>query len=306
MKYIKLIFLLIVSRLSNVSSRVMVTQYSDLVHWTCFSTLSSTDCCREIEVAGLELGFSNPYNCERLLAEVPDVSVLHDYGMAKFSLVLQNHKSDDSVSESVLQHRWEDSTWMNQPSPRSPFFWNDTKTLDESITLQSTLSNEGGMHRQMTSTLEQAQGFESYFIVMTVPQSMFVDLDDFLTDSKSTLHAAKVCDIEKPAFVSGQHVIVVEGRSDSTLCQHTKWHIRYPEPSQGGIDFIQNLPEPQAVFMKDGVLYHNQHLAKMPHVSVATGYEQDGDFVKWATMVACWVGVWKMLLDISMVSYWDP
>lgn len=306
MNSIKLIFLIVVSRLSNGSSRVMVTQYSDLVHWTCFSTTLSTDCCREIEASGLELGISNPHNCELLIAEVPKVPLLHDYDMAKFSLVLQNHKSHDSASEQVLQHRWEDRMWKNQPSPASPFFWNDMKDLDQSITLQSILSHEGGMHLQMTSTLGQELAFESYFLVMTVPESMFVDLDDFLIDSKYTLHASGVCDIEKPAFVSGQHVLMVEVQSGSNLIQHTKWHIRYPAPSQGGADSIRNFPAPQVVFVKDGVLYHHRYLAKLPDVSVATGYEQDGDFVMWATMVACWIGVWSMLRDISSVSYWDP
>ncbi|CAJ1934224.1 unnamed protein product [Cylindrotheca closterium] len=309
MKSINLISALLLPSLSMGSSRVMVTQYSDLLHWTCFSALLSTDCCRDIEIAGFDLGLPNPYNCEHLIAEIPDVPVLHDHGMAKFSLVLQNHnKTDDSVFESGLQHRWEDSTWKKQDSPTLPFFWGDIKKVDQSARLRSTLSQEGGMHRQMTSSLEKVQDFESYFIIMTVPQSMFVDLDDFLIDDmNSILHATKVCDIEKPEFVSGQHVIIVEGQGDdSTFIRHTKWHVRYPKPGQAGIALIENLLEPSVVFVKDGALYHHQQLAKLPHVSVATGYEKDGDFVMWATIVACCVGVWKMLQDLSIVSYWDP
>lgn len=305
MRPITLFTIFLVIGICEGSPRVILTRYQDLMHWTCFSSSTSAGCCKDIDVAALELGISNPSNCERLVAEVPNVPMLQDHDMAKYSLILQS--SDSGItSESVLQYRWEGRIWKNQSSPSSPYFWSDIRKTDKSVKLQAVLSQDGGMHRQMISTLKSIQGFESYFLVMTVPESMFVDLDDFFADSKSTPYAAKVCDIEKPAFVSGQHVIVVEVHSDSSSIQRTKWHIRYPHPKPGGAEVIQNLAEPHGLFMNDGFLYFYPHFAKLPDVPVSTGYLQDWDLVLWGTMISCWFGVWKMIRDISSVSYWDP
>jgi hypothetical protein len=225
-----------------------------------------------------------------------------------------------------------------------------------SIQVSSNLSPQGGMHRllhhQITmidqgtaSTDDDATtttALERLYLFLHVPRGMFVDLDDAVTvvststsTSRTTtsskaefefkwkvdaVHAAKVCDIEQPAFDSGQHAIVVElppGGSQYDLS--SKLHLRYPDPSleyEQWIDLVE--PHVVGIVVNGNRLGHGHELRReqaiiastegfeiLERVWVAAGSDDDYDWVMWTTIAACWVGVVWMLSDISHVSHWD-
>jgi hypothetical protein len=286
---------------------VLVTQNSNLIQWTCFDAASPDACCQEIEATLGRFEAPSPqfHDCQKLVADVPHVPTLEKYKVAQYSLIL-SHMSSDSTT-APQQHRWAEQQWTLQEPITSPFVWEPTETNSPSLNLKSTLSQEGGMHRLMTSSLQRTpneSGF--YYLLMTVPEGMFVDLDDFLAHSTATVYSAKVCDIEKTAFVSGQHVVIVQVPAETDMEISSKWHIRYPMPQNGGEEWIRNLPQPQLLHWNGQELFHIQDFSSMPDIWVAAGYEQDYDIVMWGTVAACWVGVWIMLHDIASVSYWDP
>jgi hypothetical protein len=197
------------------------------------------------------------------------------------------------------------------------------------------------------TTTTTTTSLEQLYLFLHVPRGMFVDLDDAVTvDNASTsrtttttasskgefqfefqwkVHAAEVCDIEQPAFDSGQHVIVVElppGGSQYNLS--SKFHLRYPDPS---LDYEQwiDLVEPHVVGIvvngnnihghghghargykrEQAIIASTEGFGILERVWVAAGSDDDYDWVMWTTIAACWVGVVWMLSDISHVSHWD-
>lgn len=215
-----------------------------------------------------------------------------------------------------------------------------------------------------------SNGKTTFFIFVVVPQGMFIDLDDPLeavtlkaatvvdapTPSASsegtrrdfvfttvddpdmlvtaTLHTAAVCDIEQPAFVSGQHILVWElsvRRTPTALSSSepvsvapvvefaTKLHLRYPHPRPSNEEWI-DLPRPMmfavvdAVDEDESILAENlQIIVAAPdwqleiaeRVWVATGKDEDHDVVMGVTIASCLIGVVLMLREISRVSIWD-
>jgi hypothetical protein len=124
---------------------------------------------------------------------------------------------------------------------------------------------------------------------MTIPQGMFVDLDDLLLSNKAILHSSGVVDIEKASFMSSQHVVIIEIPTNTNLVDwkiDTKWHLRYPSPKYNGHDFIQNVVNPEILVTQDDKdeICHGRGgtLENVPSVWVGAGHEQDSDFVIWA------------------------
>ena len=251
--------------------------------------------------------------------------------------------------------------------------------------LDSHLGQEGGMHRlfhhSFQPTLKSSSSSSSnggqeeedptYFLYLTIPKGMFIDLDDPIeatmgtvestapalghtdddgiasdtshsfdvttTTTKSSsvlsfrarLHAATVCDIEQPSFVSGQHLLVWEINrivtSDTTTTTitndmpspkiefATKLHLRYPHPSSTLEEWI-DLPSPLLFAVLDNseplLLASNDDdndwsLGVAEKVWVAAGKDEDHDWIMGMTISFCLIGVAIMLRDISRVSLWD-
>eukprot|EP00980_Cylindrotheca_fusiformis_P007804 scaffold1669_cov129-Cylindrotheca_fusiformis.AAC.15 len=282
---------------------VLVTQNINVIQWTCFEAASPDVCCQEIEATLDQVGAPPTEDCEKLVADVPQVPTLEKYGIAQYSLVLAKTRGDPR--NATQQHLWSEGTWNLQETTTSPFLGKTAAINDPTIHSGSVLSEEGGMHRQMKSSVRAQNGNGFYYLFMTIPEGMFVDLDDFVTLPEATVYSSKVCDIEKPAFVSGQHVVIVEVPASADLKISSKWHIRYPMPQSNGEAWILNFLQPQVLYLGAQGLFYTQEFANMPNILVAAGIGGDSDIVMWGTIAACCLGVLIMLNDISSVSYWD-
>jgi hypothetical protein len=162
---------------------------------------------------------------------------------------------------------------------------------------------------------------------------------------RAQLHSATLCDIEQPAFVSGQHVLVWEIDNIVTKNQQqqqeignlpsmppppviefaTKLHLRYPHPSSTLEEWIDLsspllfsvLPSSRnqlinkeesgvtSKVMLEKQKHHDWDLDFVERVWVAAGKDEDHDWIMTMTISFCLIGVVIMLRDISMVSLWD-
>jgi hypothetical protein len=241
--------------------------------------------------------------------------------------------------------------------------------------LNSHLGEDGGMHRLFHHSFQSFGGtsgsgeYSTYFLYLTIPNGMFIDLDDpieatngviqsttpteitdgdashashnsfFVTTTtepqttqessvlsfRARLHAATVCDIEQPSFVSGQHLVVWEVDSISkstdttirptTIEFSTKLHLRYPHPSSTMEEWI-DLPSPllfaassgsEAMASNDAMLgqEYDWDIGPTERVWVAAGKDEDHDWIMGMTILFCLIGVGIMLRDVSRVSLWD-
>lgn len=341
--------LLVSITFSFVSSlQVLVTHHLDWTQFSCFSEKNETktsDCCQEIERAVAFLDLPRVENCLERLAQVPVASILTENEptsslLADFSLVISSQSESSGTSEEdkrMIQYQWNSQArefTTISPPILSPFVLHPSSDIDSSseetdyrFSVDSTLADEGGMHRVMTTEIfdnykDHGHLHGTYLIVYQIPEGMFVDLDDFLIvddDFKESaiVHSAKVCDIEKTSFVgSGQHVVILQLPSSlsRSMTIQTKWHTRYPRPLlEGKRSKIQNFMSPTLLFLHDQgndtikeLRYIQDPVAsRMPDLYVATGYDQDHDTVMSITVLACLIGVIIMLRDIANVSYWD-
>lgn len=159
---------------------------------------------------------------------------------------------------------------------------------------------------------------------------------------RAQLHSATLCDIEQPAFVSGQHVLVWEIDNIVTKTQHqpeiknlsslppppviefaTKLHLRYPHPSSTLEEWIDlsspllfsvlpssgnqliNKEESGDTSKEQQQKHHGWDLDFVERVWVAAGKDEDHDWIMTMTISFCLIGVVIMLRDISRVSLWD-
>eukprot|EP00531_Pseudo-nitzschia_arenysensis_P012572 CAMPEP_0116142468 /NCGR_PEP_ID=MMETSP0329-20121206/14926_1 /TAXON_ID=697910 /ORGANISM="Pseudo-nitzschia arenysensis, Strain B593" /LENGTH=391 /DNA_ID=CAMNT_0003637709 /DNA_START=84 /DNA_END=1259 /DNA_ORIENTATION=+ len=192
----------------------------------------------------------------------------------------------------------------------------------------------------------------TYFLYLIIPSGMFIDLDDPIEATTGTLqsistnedngavasdtnhgfvatatsetssvksfrarlHAATVCDIEQPSFVSGQHLLVWEidqlvttGEPNVVMEFATKLHLRYPHPTADLEEWI-DLPSP-LLFAASNQTHHQQKhdwdLKLEERVWVAAGRDDDHDWIMGMTISFCLIGVGIMLRDVSRVSLWD-
>jgi len=158
---------------------------------------------------------------------------------------------------------------------------------------------------------------------------------------RAQLHSAIICDIEQPAFVSGQHVLVWEidnivitknqnqqeigdlSSIPSPVIEFaTKLHLRYPHPSsilEEWIDLLKPilfsiLPSDYMIIKESDVTsmgimpgkqQHDWDLDFVERVWVAAGNGDDHGYVMGMTIFFCLIGVVIMLRDISRASLWD-
>ena len=186
----------------------------------------------------------------------------------------------------------------------------------ETIKIRSDLSGSGGMHRLLHHKLNVPSDVQACLVFLTIPDSVFVDLDDAFEGHFCNIRihaaaaaAADACDVEQPAFASGQRVIVLELSEivGPTLELSSKVHLRYPYPSSS---YRQEsfLPDPQLLCLhNDGVMIFqgSQERKTLTRLWVAAGRLEDYELVMWVTILACWIGVVCCLLDISLIAKWD-
>lgn len=307
---------LLVSR----AQKVLVTRTTFDVQWACFEVETSENCCHHIISASQELAILSPEvgQCNSQLAAVPgsllDALKLERRNVAVYSLTLPTEPTNSSVLQ-VGQFLWDASleyTVLQQlETTSSPFLLQASEPSDY-VSIDSDLSVSGGMHRLLYHQLHTPADVQGSFVFLTIPNSMFVDLDDAFqgpVDVFVRVHAASVCDIEQPAFSSGQHIIVLEVLVDgsSNIEISSKLHLRYPYPSRSYQQYVI-LPEPQLLCRKkDGSLLFQGLEERGPptRILVAAGRDEDYDMVMWITILICWIGVGWMMLDLSYVAKWD-
>lgn len=297
---------------------VKVTTTPSAVQWTCFDVLSSKVCCEFILTsndggAWLEVDMEG---CLSQLAEMPStIAETLQVGrseFAQYSLTLPTG-DDKSRPNGTKQFIWRDHEaigWQELDTISSPYLLQQSEPSDD-LSIVSQLSDSGGMHRLLRHQIQsKVESVKAYYVFLTVPNSMFVDLDDSHEGLGALrVHAAGICDIELPAFASRQYVIVFElpSRQNSFLEFASKIHLRYPYPSETRLQTAY-LPDPQLIATaKDGSLLFCKLRQEHPwgHFLIAAGSGNDYFFVMWATVFVCCVGVVIMMYDMSLVSKWD-
>lgn len=298
------------------AQKVIISQNGGSTQWTCFGHDSSETCCQSIETASRQASIptASLASCNLLLAEIPQESVSQalqtsSTNIARFSLINRS-TPDPETQQFVFEESKESFKLEKVETTIFPFVLGATLDQSNSLSISSELSSSGGMHRLLSHRLETMVDFSKCFIFLTVPHDMFVDLDDaYEPPGDNTIlrvHAAGVCDIEQPAFASGQHAIVLELEQDANpLSFASKFHVRYPYPSPTYSQYV-HLPEPQLLCTTyDGSLVGTAPTKDAEVVWVAAGSDEDHDFVMWTTVLMCCFGVVWMMSDISHVARWD-
>lgn len=346
------------------SLQVLVTILPHSSQHACFFAATDEECCLGIYKASISLyeaGILDPTifsesqaDCLSDLALVPSLPSLPGT-LANYSWTVADTTTKKEADGAVVeQYLYRNRNLGRVENESSPFLLEST--LSSSASLNSQLSLNGGMHRLWYQHLSLQEGeltlndddrSMNVYVFWTIPQGIFVDLDDpveslVLSWSSSleqqpvhsanyTIHSAVICDIEQPAFVSGQHVVVMEIPGVSpplspSISITAKLHLRYPFPSSTKEQWI-DLPPPQVVLVNlrpnlsdggdddgddgGGAKYHIYHSQTtmtnggMERIRVAAGNDEDYDFVMYTTLSACLLGVYWMLRDISYVSHWD-
>jgi hypothetical protein len=213
----------------------------------------------------------------------------------------------------------------------------------------STLSSVGGLHREWQHQFTVSFGAEITAVetgyltleyLLHVGSDVFVNVEDavqiltlpFLDDDDlrsrwniSIQHDPyRVIDQEEPAFVSPQHVVLVQLQGPMT--RHpgadqpmvfetvTKLHLRYPEPlDQGTCNFVQFPLMPpnllQASFVTASGQRYQQHGSVLPRappvgVWIATGRASDYIWVVTVSVLASVVGAVVILRDLHPIATW--
>ena len=293
------------------AQRVLITVRSGSIQWTCFDDDTIENCCSSIQTAGQETSVAVPSitSCTAHLATVPIFSGESLQIPARYSLItLEPPAISGQPKKQFLWERSKEQTKLQTIDPAtSPYLI--SAELSDSLSIRSNLSSSGGMHRQLHHSLVIPDDYRVCYIFLTVPDGMFVDLDDaFEASSGATIrvHSAGVCDIEQPAFVSGQHSLVFEVRDGGKDIKFaSKLHLRYPDPSPSKEQFIY-LPEPELLCMhQSGFLVGAARQQDMEMVWVAAGNDHDYELVMFITVLVCLVGVGWMMADLSYVARWD-
>jgi len=302
------------------AERVLITFDHGSVQWTCFDDDAVERCCESIQAASQEVSLLPPSlsKCTSQLAKVPvfvggSLQSLSD-NTARYSLTIELNSSSGQGKKQFLWERNTDGSntvdTKVQMLDSQTFPYLIGVELSPSISIHSELSALGGMHRRLRHNLGMTDDFSTCYIFVTVPDGMFVDLDDAFEASNGvniTVHSAGVCDIEQPAFVSGQHSIVFEARDfDRDFSFASKLQLRYPLPSSTNEQFVP-MPIPQVLCAnpRGDLVGGTTSQTEMELIWVAAGNDDDYNLVMLTTVFACLVGVIWMMSDISQVARWD-
>ena len=338
--------------------------------------------------SGQTISSSSIYQqCVMEIAQVPSIGsdtteqIENPDDTAKFSWVVSNTTKSAVKSTSIEQSLWKPGNRDQKELERKrvhtitpyhktrlqPSIQNNFQpTPAIACKLDSHLGENGGMHRLFHHSFQllgsPTTDYSTYFLYLTIPKGMFIDLDDPIEPTMGTiqsmpmeinddfasntshsfvttittqpqnrkssvlsfrarLHAAVVCDIEQPSFVSGQHLLIWEIDKILTANDNmplviefaSKVHLRYPHPSPSMVEWI-DLPSPLlfAAVNSDSVVLntvlgqnHGWGLGIAERVWVAAGKGEDHNWIMGMTICFCLFGVAIMLRDISKVSLWD-
>ena len=271
--------------------------------------------------------------CTIRMAQVPNLLLMlddatqtntHHLWHALF-LSSTSHVEVDTISwKQYVNGRWNEGPMV---SPFPSEITNNGVTFSANI--HSSLSPDGGMHRLLHHAISikcPEETTESYQASLTmlvfVTEHFFVDIDDPLLSSHdggvATLVSRERIDIEQPAFVSPQHVIMVQVTMDDGRCNETttysfatKLHVRYPPlTTTGHFDIV--FPAP---LLRSGWLAMSQQqnytleqqVTWQPPIllNVATGWQDDYAWVGIVTILWSLVGSILLLRDLSKVSKWN-
>ena len=230
-----------------------------------------------------------------------------------------------------------------------------TKVDESSATASSTKMNKNNKNNvdDDNSSFGSSASSTSTFVVTTTryrPEEKYIEElklsnntnnDVMISSFRIRLHSATICDIEQPAFDSGQHILIWEIDNIEVLAplsslsnnnKHipvltpfpvikfaTKVHLRYPRPSSSMEVYI-DLPQPFLLSSSSSTSQsepinekqQQQHstnsgwtIGSSERVWVAAGHDHDHDYIMIMTISVCLIGVVIMLWDISIVSLWD-
>lgn len=265
-----------------------------------------------------------------------------DYWHALF--LSSNGKQQQQEQEEACVKEWKQ--WIhggwNDGDMDSPFVVSvpaSTSPVSFSANLQSSLSSDGGMHRLLHHSISFACQPEmttyqaSFYMLVFVTEHFFVDVDDAFLSSQEhvipfLLDSRERIDIEQPAFVSPQHVIIVKVDA-SGICKNdsqqeeeyvafaTKLHVRYPPLTETGHVQV-SFPAPllYSGWLTDTTRVHQENYTLLTtasdfswqspiSVQVATGFQDDAHFVGIVTILASLIGSLVLLQKISKVSVWN-
>jgi hypothetical protein len=297
------------------AQRVLITISFGSTQWTCFDHNTTEDCCLSIQIASHAASVPVPSltSCTSKLAKVPGlVQEALQVSTNSFAQYALTFESPSTLGQQMKQFLWdhskEEAEIQTLDRVTSPYHM--SAELSASLSIHSDLSSSGGMHRLLRHSLEVTGAYSTCYVFLTIPDGIFVDLDDAFEGSTGTqivVHSAGVCDIEQPAFVSGQHCIVFEVRDceNDLLNFASKLHLRYPHPSPAREQFVY-LPEPQLLCIsRSGSLVGATQQKGMELVWVGAGNDDDYNMVVWTTVLVCLGGVVWMMADISHVARWD-
>ena len=257
--------------------------------------MQENGCCREIvnqflfEVDDDKWREKLHVYCLKHIAEIPSElssAIKSASQVDAFTSQPQQSLADYSLVIDVSQHMLKPPTNEESMTTYSPW-WLLSHQLDDSLDLenetssnegdgrhilasiQSSLSEDGGMHRTLshivsvqtpsissaTTTSAPCTWNTTIWIMLVVPEDFFMDMDDPLESItcppdtsdchvEYLLDANQVIDIEQPTFTSPQHVVGItlefvfhqrhqqqEDENSSLMIQFlTKIHTRYPMP----------------------------------------------------------------------------
>jgi hypothetical protein len=274
--------------------------------WVCSECSSKGDCCQliagniqSIDDDAIFLG-----SCKSLIAAVP--TTLEGEGVYSF------YRSDAVSSRPRLESNenpvivWETrggAEWTT--ADKSPF-GDDHNRQPHYVT--STLSQDGGMHRQWhhhLTGLSPKTVSTSIWLLIFLTEDVFVDVEDIISGSITggrlrQIHTSEIINIELPSFDSPQHVIGVELEADSEeIHLTTTLHLRYLEAQPNSTTTTLQLPNP--------ILWNQQANALLKGTivkDVATGLSGDSWWATAVTLCCGIVGALLLLKDLWQVCEW--
>lgn len=303
------------------AQKVLISRTGSAIHWTCFEVDSVEACCNGIQSASnrSDVPTCDLESCFSTLATVPptlqNALGVPANGVGRYSLVTENQDlRRNAESKQYLWSNINTTSWELEEIENitSPLLLGLAEPTD-AVSLVSELPASGGMHRLLQHQVTKPTTVQTIFVFVTVVEFFFIDLDDAYEGYEHLvrIHSSGVCDIEEPSFVSSQHLIILELSTDGEMEVEfsSKLHIRYAPPSPKHT-WQAMLPRPYLVCkMSDGSLSfpadEKDSDGQPLHVWVAAGNDGDYDTVVWTTVMACFLGVAWMIMDISSVSKWD-
>jgi hypothetical protein len=182
--------LLSTSRNMTIVSCFLMTNH-DIVNDASKNKAGRQACCRRIPAVfrKVESMFDDVFvsmdRCILELADVPTVSSLNDGDestLAAFAWMIPISPSSTTKIQQYLYQSRNDNLLRSIRTTTSPFHHPKAEQSGRlrlaPSSIESSLHQDGGMHRLFQHSFKLLPGISSYFIFLIVPSGMFIDLDD--------------------------------------------------------------------------------------------------------------------------------